>query len=803
MPMNPHSLELLEYESLLRLLARYTGSPLGRQLVEQARPSSDRQWLDSELAAATEALDYTRSTERATGARDGPVRLRFTDLPDTGGAAERLRIEGSVLDSLEIYSLIALLERASEIRGALLPAAEAYPRLSERAARIGEFRPLLRELAGKILPDGAVADDASVALARIRRDIERQRKQIEESLDRFVRTHREDGVLQEEFVTVRNDRFVIPVIPGAKKRVPGVIHGASGSGHTLFLEPMETIELNNDLVRLNEEEMREVHRILREMTARLREHAGAIREAARVLGELDYAFAKARFAVDFDAVIPRFSNDEQPRLVLRRARHPLLQDVLRRQNKPIVPISLSLDSDARTLLISGPNTGGKTVAMKTAGLLALMAQSALPVPAEEAEFPVFDEVLADIGDEQSIEQSLSSFSAHIVRLKEMVESVTPRSLVLLDELGRATDPEEGGALGVAALEEFRQFGAFTLASTHLLPLKVYGAGTPGVLNASMGFNEDTLAPTYVLRTGMPGKSAGLDIATRLGLPAHMIERARNAMSTRERDLARLLNQLEQRLTEAAAQVAENARASMKLVEREQALEKEAQRQQAQKLKEMEQRAAEAVAQFEAQTRQMMEALAATAEKRKDAEKLQRQAARIKREFEESVQGAAKPKAPPPALPEIREGVRVRLRDVREAAVVRRVHPNGRLDVDLGMLTMQIQASDVVEILQGQRQGPRLPAGVTFTAGPRWDTLTREINVIGKTADEAIDVVDKFLDTALLAEVARIRVVHGHGHGVLRKALGGWLAKHPAVEKFYPASPQEGGTGATIVELKGG
>lgn len=801
--MNAHSLELLEYESLRRLLARYTGSPLGRNLLEKVTPSSDREYLASELALAAEALEYTRSADRSSGARDGPARLRFTDLPDIESASVRLRIEGAVLDSLEIYSLLVLLERAAEIRGALLGCADTYPRLSDMASLISEFRPLLRDLAGKILPDGSLSDDASVALARIRRDVERQRRQIEESLERFVRAHREDGVLQEEFVTVRNDRFVIPVIPGAKKRVPGVIHGASGSGHTLFLEPMETIELNNDLVRLNEEEMREVHRILREMTGRLREHAPAVEGAARILGQMDYAFAKARFAVEFDAVIPRFTLDDQPRLALRRARHPLLQDVLRRRKKPIVPVSLSLDSETRTLLISGPNTGGKTVTMKTVGLLSLMAQSALPVPAEEAEFPVFDEVLADIGDEQSIEQNLSSFSAHIVRLKEMVEAVTPRSLVLLDELGRATDPEEGGSLGVAVVEEFRQFGAFTLASTHLLPLKVYGAGTPGVLNASMGFNEETLEPTYVLRTGMPGKSAGLDIATRLGLPPHMIERARNAMSTRERDLARLLNQLEQRLTEAAAQIAANEQAKVKLIEREQTLEKEAQKQQALKLKELEHRAAEAIAQFDAGTRQMMEALTASAERRKDAEKLQRQAARIKRELQETIHGASGPKAPPPALPELHEGVRVRLRDVREAAIVRRVNPNGTLDVDLGMLKMQVPASEVLEILEGKGQGRHLPAGVTFTAGPRWDTLTREINVIGKTADEAIDAVDKFLDTAILAEVARIRVVHGHGHGVLRKALGTWLGKHPGVEKYYPASPQEGGTGATIVELKGG
>jgi DNA mismatch repair protein MutS2 len=250
--------------------------------------------------------------------------------------------------------------------------------------------------------------------------MERQRRNITGSLERFLKEHRDDGLLQEEFVTIRNDRFVVPVLPGARKRVPGVVHGSSGSGQTLFLEPLETIELNNDLVRLNEDELREVFRILRELTGRLRDHSTEIRAAVSALGQFDFIFAKARFAEDFECVIPKFAPEDAPRLVLKEARHPLLQDVLRRQRKSVVPISFELDGVRRTLLISGPNTGGKTVTMKTVGLLALMAQSGLPVPAAEAELPVFPDVLADIGDNQSIEQSLSTFGAHVARVKEMV-----------------------------------------------------------------------------------------------------------------------------------------------------------------------------------------------------------------------------------------------------------------------------------------------------------------------------------------------------------------------------------------------
>src|SRR6202035_354290 len=317
-------------------------------------------------------------------------------------------------------------------------------------------------------------------------------------------------------ITLRNDRFVVPVVAGQQRKVYGVIHGASGSGHTLFVEPLETIDLNNELVRLREEEQNEVLRILRELTELLRAHASEIQASVDAIGSLELLFAKAGFALDFGCIIPRFSPDTDRKLVLTEARHPLLEDVLRRQSKSVVPITLKLDEQQRTLLISGPNTGGKTVSMKTVGMLALMAQAGLPVPAAAAEFPLFDQVLADIGDQQSIEQSLSSFSAHIAHVREMLEAVTPQSLVLLDELGRATDPEEGGALGVSILETFRSNGAFPLASTHLVALKIYGSTIAGVLNASMGFDEETLQPTYVLRLGAAGKSAGVGIARRLG-----------------------------------------------------------------------------------------------------------------------------------------------------------------------------------------------------------------------------------------------------------------------------------------------
>lgn len=800
--MNARSLELLEYGRLRELLARYVASPGGCRLLEEMAPAPDRRAAEAALEEAAEAIAWLRESQKpAQGRQAAAAPLRFDGLPDVAAAEAKLRIEGAVLEPLEIHALMVVLERAAAVRQALAPASALCPRLAARAARIADFRQALRAVQGKILPDGAIADDASPELARIRRDMERQRRLIQESLERFLKSHHEDGLLQEEFVTIRNDRFVVPIVPGAKRRLPGVVHAASGSGHTLFLEPLETIEQNNELVRLVEEEQRELHRILRELTAELRRHAGEAHEAVEALAALDFAFARARFALEFGCTVPEFSPDEEPRLELEEARHPLLEDILRRQRRRVVPLSFALGSGSRTLLISGPNTGGKTVAIKCAGLLALMAQSGVPVPAAHAVFPWFDDVLADIGDNQSLEQSLSSFSAHVERLKEMIDLATSGSLVLLDELGRATDPEEGGALGVAVIEDFHRRGAFTLASTHLAALKVFGATASGVVNAAMGFNEQTLEPTYVLAVGAPGKSAGLDIAARLGLPARLIERARASMSDRDRQMGELLRQLEARLAEANERLAEIGRRSAELDQRERRLLEQMDRREKTRLREIEEAAETAKKRFEKEAQQLIASVLSAPEQRRQAEKALRQAARVRREFEENVQALRQPEPKKAPQSEIREGARVRLRGVSQPAQVRKVLAGGRLEVDVGFLRMQAAREDVTEVLPPAPSGSKLPAGVTLSAGPRWDTLTREINVIGKTADDAREEVDKFLDSAFLAGVTRVRVVHGHGMGVLKRAVQELCRAHPHVEKFYPASPAEGGAGATIIELK--
>ncbi|HET9321830.1 MAG TPA: endonuclease MutS2 [Bryobacteraceae bacterium] len=806
--MRTTSADVLEFESLRELVGRYIASPLGQAELEKVQPHTDRERLDEDLAEAEEATEYLRAAARPQqAARGAAIRINFSSIPDLTEAVHKLRIEGAVLEPKEIADVLTFLDRAADARSILNSVTERFPRLGRRAQSIGEFRALLNDLAGKIAPDGSVPDHASVALGRLRRDIERQKKSIQDSLERFLRAHHEEGVLQEEFVTIRNERFVVPVIAGQRRKIDGVIHGASSSGHTLFVEPLETIDLNNELVRLSEEELREVHRILRELTERLRGYADSILSTLVTMGKLDLIFAKAKFATEFDCVRPRFSPDNARRLLVKDARHPLLEDVLRHQQKRAVPISLRLDTACRTLLISGPNTGGKTVALKTVGLLTLMAQAGLPLPCGEAEFPIFERVLADIGDYQSIQQSLSTFSAHVSHLREMILDVTPDSLVLIDEIGSATDPEEGGALGVAVVDHFRASGAFTLASTHLVALKIYGANTEGVLNASMGFDETTLGPTYKLHLGLPGKSAGLDIASRLGMPEAIMRRARESLSDRERDISRFLSELHRKVEEAEARERRLEQMQAELAAREKELAHEWEKREVAKLKELERRCELVIANFEAQARETITRITQSPERKKAAEQAQRGVAKAKRELREEFETtvlATQDDARQGELgrrPKIEEGARVRLEGIREPARVRRLMGDDRIEVEAGFMKMQVRIDDVLEVLPAAETSPKLPKNVSFSPAPQFNPAAQEINVIGEHAEEACERVEKFLDSAVMATASRVRIVHGHGMGILRKAIWKLLAESPHVEKHYQAPQNEGGAGATIVELK--
>src|SRR5580700_6113733 len=515
-PLTHSSARVLEFDALRELLRAYSSSPPGQVKIEALAASTDSTWILEQHDLTAEVREFRR-----VGGR-----FDFSGLLDITRLLEKSRIAGAVLETTEIRDVLLVVDRAAEWREiAFHPPASMrveWRRTQALSEGVPDFTEFLRLFRNKIQPDGTLEDRASPELARIRREIEKQRRVIQESLRGYLRRLAEGGTVQDELVTIRGERFVIPVKIEQKRRVQGVVHGASSSGQTVFIEPLETIEQNNELVRLMDEEQAEIHRILLEMTRRIGQQAPAILAAMDVLSELELQFAKARFADDYNCVAATFFEESQPqpqaaRLILWKARHPLLERNLKAKGASVIPISIELESSHQQLIITGPNTGGKTVALKTLGLLALMAQAGVPVPADRAQLPVFDAVLADIGDYQSIEQNLSTFSAHVTNIDFISRTATPGSLVLLDELGSATDPEEGAALAVAIAGYFGRVGCMTVISTHHTSLKVYGANTPGVINASVGFDETTLQPTYELKMGVPGASAGINIAQRLGL----------------------------------------------------------------------------------------------------------------------------------------------------------------------------------------------------------------------------------------------------------------------------------------------
>jgi DNA mismatch repair protein MutS2 len=797
---------VLEFESLRDLVRGYAPSPLGQGRIAALSPSLDRRWIENQHQLTVEIREFRR-----VGGR-----FEFSGLIDISTTVEKARIQGAVLETPEIRDVVLVVDRAAEWREVALspPAAMKvkWTAVADLSSAITDFTEFLRAFRNKIQPDGTLEDRASPELARIRREMERQRRTIQESLRGYLRRLAEGGAVQDELITIRGERFVIPIKTEQKRRVQGVVHGASSSGQTVFVEPLETIEQNNELVRLLDEEQAEIHRILLEMTRRIGESSELILRAADVLGEFELQFAKARFAEDYRCVPVLVG--ENSRLVLINARHPMLERNLKSRGGQVVPVSLELEDERVELVITGPNTGGKTVTLKTVGLLSLMAQSGIPVPADRAELPVFDAVLADIGDYQSIEQNLSTFSAHVTNIDFISHTATAKSLVLLDELGSATDPEEGAALAVAIAEHFRRIGCITVISTHHTSLKVFGANTPGVVNSSVGFDEATLQPTYELRIGVPGASAGINIAQRLGLNPTIIEVARSKLGTQARDVGQFLDSLHADLREAAAE-------RLRLKAREQDLEREkaslaseGKKEQQTKIKEMEKKLETLLRDFEYQAREMVNAVQDRAAAQKLSKDAERRIAKLRREFREQFDSSVvahatgadqgDPDAQPRVVKHVSEGDTVKLKSVGRAAVVSRRIDENHFEVEVGAMKMKIVRDDIAEVLSRAADSPVKAArarGISVSLAKENASVASEINVIGRTVDDATREVEKFVDRAFLAGLPRVRVVHGSGMGILRKALRQYLQKHPHVESVSEPPQNEGGGGATVVELR--
>jgi DNA mismatch repair protein MutS2 len=823
-PVTHTSSRLLEFETLRDLLGGYASSPLGQRRIAELLPSLDHAWIETQQQLTTEIREYRR-----VGGR-----FEFAGLPEVRKLIEKSRIGGAALETTEIRDVVLVADRGAEWREIVRqpPAAmrSEWTAVAALSAGIQDFTGFLRAFRNKILPDGTLDDRASPELSRIRREIEKQKRQIQESLRGYLRKLAEGGTVQDELITIRGERFVIPVKVEQKRRVQGVVHGASSSGQTVFVEPLETIEQNNELVRLLDEEQSEVHRVLLEMTRQIGENADAILAAADILAELELQFAKARFAEDYNCVAvslsgnesscgdgrPRPSEASEARLLLHRARHPLLERNLKLKNAKIVPITIELEGDHRQLVITGPNTGGKTVSLKTLGLLALMAQSGIPVPADRADLPVFDAVLADIGDYQSIEQNLSTFSAHVTNIDFISRTATANSLVLLDELGSATDPEEGAALAVAIAEHFRKAGCMIVISTHHTSLKVYGANTPGVINASVGFDEATLQPTYELKIGVPGASAGINIAQRLGLNPAIIASARSRLGSQTQDVARFLDRLHADLRDLETERARMKAREQELDREKQQLATEGRKEQQAKIREMEAKLEALFRDFEYHARETVNAVQDRAAQQKLSKDAERRIAKMRREFREQFDatvvahstGADRgdPNAQPSLVKHVSEGDTVKLKSMGRAAVVKKKVGENHFDVEIGSMKMRIAREDIAEVQARASESPVEAArsrGITVKLQNESSHLNTpsEINVIGRTVDEATAEVEKFVDRAFLAGLPRVRVVHGSGMGILRKALRKYLQKHPHVESVTEPPSNEGGGGATVVELR--
>jgi len=814
--------DFLEFDKLRELLRLRSTSTLGRQAVDALQFRTDRAALETEFAHIGEAGEWLRR------GRD----LGFGGLADPSDWLAQIEGPGMALEAGELLHAASLLEIVGWLRVQFREDAQKFPLLAAQAGSVGDFHDLLATIKRCILPSRDLSDDASPTLRRIRNTIAQTRDALQKTLKQILRSRNAES--GEDYVTLRNDRFVIPVRSENRRSVPGIVHGASGTGQTVFLEPFETVETNNQLVQLAEDESAEILRILRDLTERLQVRRGELITVADTISILDSVFARARFARDFDAVAPQFSQSSELRL--QAARHPVLEDKLRRENRTVVPMSLSLGGSSsdprlgadgsssdpeieRVLVISGPNTGGKTVALKTVGLAALSGQSGVPVAAQIAVLPLFDAVLVDIGDEQSIAADLSTFSAHVLNLKAMLQAATPQSLVLADEMGTGTAPEEGAALAIALLDEFRAKNCIVLATTHHDRLKTYASTTPGVVNAAVEFDDVHLRPTFRLMVGVPGGSSGIAVARRLGLSEGIIERALSLLTPETREASDLISYLHRSRDELDRLRQQMITERRELEEERTKLREEWVSRQRNRIKQLEGQFAEMQKRFDENVASVIEAVKER-ELRASLEKSAR------RKFQD-VRGGAREEfntalvqtladsqsdlgirpSTDRAIPvgSLQPGARVRVRGFSKPVVLRRLEGSSA-EIEAGPLRMKVAVDEITGV-EGTLPDSDSSANmsrrnITVTSQPRETGAADEINVIGATVEEAAARVDKFLDEAALANLGKVRIIHGHGTGALRKGLGRFLASHPLVHAVSSETEERGGKAITVVELRG-
>jgi len=790
--MQPAVLRALEFDRVVEMVRGFAMTPMGDERLARLEPSGDPQRVAQLLAATTETAKFLAS--------HGLFPLRSAaDLPQTLAA---LAIEGRALEAPRLLALATFLASVDEAVASIRRAG-SFAHLDAASGAAASFKNETASVRQTIDESGEVVDDASPELKAVRDRLRKQRTRLRGTLESYLRGRDTAKYLQDQVVTERNGRYVIVVKAEYRTSIPGIVHGASTSGASLFLEPLSTVEINNDIVALEEQEAEEVRRILLALSNAFRARAADLTRTVDVAAELDVLQARARFSQSVDGIEPALTTDGA--LELQAARHPLL--------KSAVPVTIKVIPPATCLLITGPNTGGKTVALKTAGLLALMAQSGLRIPAADgSRVPVFRSVFADIGDEQSIDASLSTFSGHIANIAGMDRGLQTPALVLLDEVGSGTDPIEGGALGVAVVDHFRRRGATLVATSHYDALKTYASTTDGVASAAFGFDAETFAPTYQLLYGSPGRSLALEIANRLGLAPSIVSAARQNLSEREAQLAEHLARIDKdmRALEHEKRLVAHERSSLgesegRMREREEALRQREETFRRRLNEELERELRAARKQIDEVIGELKTRTAAAA---RDVERQavttgdtggMRSDARaavdtiVSRFTEPSAAPAAAASGVAPSL-----GDRVVLNGLGLEGVVTAVH-DGTAELDVRGKRMRASLRDL-RIVGGPKPPGSASVKVHVELQSR-DATAADLNVVGCTVDEALSKAERFLDELLLTDHRTVRLIHGYGTGQLKRALADFLQQHPLVARFDAAPPNQGGGGVTVVELK--
>ncbi len=827
------TLKALEFDRIVDAVCRFAQTPTGSARLARLHPLVDAQAVADALAATAEAARFLG---------DGQISL---DAPvDLETALDALAVEGRALEPGQLLGLATFLASVGATCVAIRLARSAFPILRRLADSAASFDQEIADIRRKIDPSGEVADEASAELKALRDRLRKQRARLRGTLESYLRGKDTAKYLQQQIVTDRNGRFVLVVRAEHRTAIPGIVHGASGSGASLYLEPLSTVEINNDIVALEQEEAEEVRRILLALSDQFRRRAVDLQHSVAAATGLDELQARAQFSLMVDGVQPAIAADG--RLELRAARHPLLIGAVRRTldaevdggaqqgvagstaanehavlvpdpgarsldpGTAPVPVDILVVPPTGVLVITGPNTGGKTVALKTAGLLSLMAQAGLLIPAAGgSQIPVFRSVFADIGDEQSIAANLSTFSAHIANVVSMDRSLALPSLVLLDEAGAGTDPNEGGALAMAIIDHFRRRGATVLATTHYDVLKTYASTTEGVVAAGFGFDPETFAPTYRLNYGSPGSSLALEIAARLGMPDTVIEQACAHRTAREAQLAAHLARIDKDVQAlehdrrlAARERETLAEAATKLQAREHELRNREETFRRRMDEKIEERLREARREIDA----VVDAVKARAGRliptgQTGAARAEARSA-IEAIGERLREGASRPEpaATPPAVVgrPAAAGDRVLVGGLGLEGIVQAIHDR-EAEVDVRGKRLRARL-DELRVLAGPTASQPARVRVQIDLQPR-DGATTELNVIGCNVDEALTRLEKFLDEALVTDTKTLRIIHGYGTGQLRRAVGEFLRTHPIVAGFHPAPENQGAGGATIVELK--